>query len=225
MARISRIKKSRVERRCHAGHVIPVGSAYSFAAPGYHGREIYACGAHPFRPSNLTTGLRAEAEAAREAFTDTLEGIDHEDTGALEQLESALEEFKSEIGSYRDQRQEALDAWENGNSQLEELLETAEAAADELEGHEVDEWDGDESERDWTAEDDAEPEVPTAPYADEFEIEEDFELAEEEYQQKRTARDEWEEREDAHEEAKESWRAHVEDQVNTALELAEGLEF
>src|SRR5690606_20819098 len=138
--RVSRIKKSRVERRCHRGHVIPVGSAYSYAAPGYHGRKIYACAEHPFRPSKLTTGIRAEALAAQEAFEDAVSGIDPTSPNALDELESAFDELKSGIEDYVSQRQEALDAWEYGNSQLEELLDIAQAAYDELDSHQIEEW-------------------------------------------------------------------------------------
>ena len=48
----------------------------------------------------------------------------------------------------RKARQAALDAWENGNSQLEELVETAEAAVSEVEGIVVEAWDGDEDDDD-----------------------------------------------------------------------------
>lgn len=225
MARVQRIKKSRVERRCHAGHAIPVGSAYSFAAPGYHGREIYACSAHPFRPSNLTTGLRAEALAAIESFEDAANEIDHDDHEALEQLETAFEEFKGEIESFRDQRQESLDAWEYGNSQLEELLDAAESAVSDLDGHQIEEWDGEESERDWDPDANLEPELVGEPDSETYQYGEDdpaYAEAMSVYEKKAATYVEWEEAQLAHDEAVESWRSHVAEQIETALELAGG---
>src|SRR5690606_8406363 len=127
---------------------------------------------HPFRPSHLTTSLRSEPEAAREAFEDVVAEIDHESVDALTELESAYEELKSAVEDYRSQREEALDAWENGNGQLEELLDTAQSAVDELESFEVEEWDGDEGARD--AEEEPEPEVDAEPDADHYDSDEDY---------------------------------------------------
>jgi len=201
MARVSHIKKSRVERLCHRGHVIPVGSAYSYAAPGYHGREIYACTEHPFRPSNLTTGARAEALAAIEAFEDAANAIEPSSPSALEELEAALEDLKSELENYRDMRQEALDAWEYGNSQLEELLDVAESALSEVENHSVDEWDGDEDIRD--AE---EPVEPTDGFTNDTN-----------YMAWQRAHEEWEQ-------VREDWAAHVQGQIDAAFDVVQGLE-
>lgn len=154
MARVHRIGNSRTVRPCIAGHDIPVGSAYTWAAPGFRARKRYACAAHPFRPSQLTTGLVSEALAAAEAFEDAIDAIDHDDPDALTDLSAAVAEFTGELEGYVAQREEALAAWENGNSQLEELYETAQAAYDEVEAWEPEDWDGDEDARDNAEHDD-----------------------------------------------------------------------
>lgn len=131
MARVYTKKTSRVEHVCgRTGHVIPKGEGYYAAAPGFRGREIFRCFQHPFRPSELVTGLRSQPLSALEALEDAIPGLEE---GDYDGLTSALEEFASEVRSYAEERQSALDAWENGNSQLEELYETAENAANEAE--------------------------------------------------------------------------------------------
>lgn len=131
MARAKWTKSSRKPHVCgRGGHEIPVGDGYYSAAPGYRGRTIYRCHAHPFRPSELTTSLRAEPLAALEAFEDAVPELE---PGDYDGLVSAADEFAGAVREYAEQRQEALDAWENGNSQLEDLVYTAEQAADEAE--------------------------------------------------------------------------------------------
>jgi hypothetical protein len=202
MARVSYIKKSRVERRCHAGHVIPVGSAYTFAAPGYHGREIYACSAHPFRPSNLTTGIRAEGLAAVESFEDAVDAIDESAEDALENLTSAWEDLGSALEDYVATRQEGLDAWEYGNEQLQEFLDTAENALSEVQDHEIEEWSGDEEALKW---DEPEPEGEEGPEFDEV-------------------YDAWSAAQIDHDSAVADFEAHVEGQFSEARDIASGLE-
>lgn len=165
MARVYTKATSRKEHICgRTGHVIPKGEGYYSAAPGYRGREIFRCFAHPFRQSELVTGLRSQPLAALEALEDTIPGIEE---GNYDDLINALDEFASEVRSYAEERQTALDAWENGNSQLEELYETAESAADEAEGiqNDVAEFDDEE------------------PTRDEYEDEDEFELAHDEWEQ------------------------------------------
>jgi hypothetical protein len=148
MARVYTKKTSRVAHTCgRTGHEIPKGEGYYAAAPGFRGREVYRCFAHPFRPSELTNSLRSQPLAALEALED---GIPALEAGDYDGLTSLLEEFASEVRSYAEERQSALDAWENGNSQLEELYETAESAANEAEEiqNDVAEFDTEEPTRD-----------------------------------------------------------------------------
>lgn len=129
MARVHRVASSRTIHRCHNGHDILPPEGYAWAAPGFRARPKFACAKHPFRPSQLTTSLVADVYAAQEAWDDALPGIDNGDD-----LTAAFEEFVSALTDYRDMRQEALDQWEYGNSQLEEYLDDAENALGEVEG-------------------------------------------------------------------------------------------
>jgi hypothetical protein len=143
MARAHKVPSSRVVHRCGQGHDIPAGEGYYWAAPGFRASKKYRCLKHPFRPSELTTSLVGEVYAAQEAWSDAADG----GLATIEDIQAAYEEFEQALTDYRDQRQEALDAWEYGNAQLEEYLEAAEDALGEIEGwHPEDEsWSGDET--------------------------------------------------------------------------------
>lgn len=148
MARIYYIKKSRTEHTCTtaraASHTIPVGEPYSYAMPGFRGAKKYRCAAHPFRTSELMTGLAAGPQAAQESFEDQCDaGFE-----SVDDLSSAWDDLKSEAESYLDERESALDAWENGNSTLEELRDRAQEAVDALEEFEPEDFSDDEPERD-----------------------------------------------------------------------------
>lgn len=139
MARVHRVPKSRKAHQCRKGHEIPAGEPYMHASPGYRRRHpLIACMAHPFRPSELTTSLAAEPMAAVEAFEDAIDALDPDDDDALDHLEAAVEELRSEVEQYRDTRQDALDQWEHGNAQLEEYVERADEAVSSVEGIVVD---------------------------------------------------------------------------------------
>lgn len=158
MARAHFVKTSRKDHTCHTGHVIPAGEGYFWAAPGFRSSRYgkkFACAKHPFKQSQLVSGLRSEPLAAIEAFEDGLEGVDSFD--ALESLRSELE---SALEDYVSQRQEALEAWPNGNSTLEEFVYTAEAARDEIAG-----WSTDYSDSDEPDEDDIEEQMAEDPDA------------------------------------------------------------
>lgn len=137
MARVTRVGKSLKEHNCQRGHVIPKGDPYQHATPGFRGRKIIRCMAHPFAPSDLTTSLAAEPMAAAEAFIDWLDSADDSDDNVLEELEAELETLRTAAEEYQAMRQEALDAWENGNSQLEEYVEAADNAASEIDSFDV----------------------------------------------------------------------------------------
>ena len=153
MASVKRVASSRTVHRCHAGHDIEPPEGYSWAAPGFRARKRYACARHPFRPSQLTTSLRSGPLAAQEALDDALDAISESNTDALDDITTAVEDLRSALEDYAAEREQALDAWENGNAQLEELHEIAQAALDEVDGFTVDEWSGDEAARDRALED------------------------------------------------------------------------
>lgn len=195
MARVKRIENSRKAHVCgRGGHEIPKGDPYLTASPGYRGRPKYRCIEHPFRPSELTTSMASEPMAAVEAFEDAAgAGFD-----SIEDLTAAWDELKEAVESYRDQRQEALDAWEYGNAQLEEYVETAESAVQEVEGFTPEEF-GDE-----------EPEEP----GDEPDIEEEPDVHET-----------WEALRDEYAEWEANRDQHIEEQTEEALTVAGSLEF
>lgn len=129
MARAHFIKTSRTEHICgHGRHVIPAGESYYWAAPGFRGAKQFRCSAHPFRESELTTSQRSEALAALEAFDDALDVLEDKD---YDGLSAAAEELVSALDEYSSNRQAALDAWENGNEQLQEFADQAETAVSE----------------------------------------------------------------------------------------------
>lgn len=172
MARVYTKKTSRKPHICgRTGHEIPKGEGYYVAAPGYRGREIHRCFQHPFRQSELTSSLRSMPLAAREALEDAVPEIEQYN---YEDLTSALQEFASQVRDYAEERQSALDSWENGNSMLEELYDTAESAANDAED----------------IENNVYPFEDDEPTREEYEDEDEFDYAHSEWE---TARDEhWE---------------------------------
>jgi hypothetical protein len=139
MARVHRVNRSNKEHICgRGGHVIPKGEPYLHASPGFRRRKpLIRCVEHPFRPSELTTSAASEPLAAVEAFEDAAAaGFD-----SFAVLVSAGDELKEAAESYLNDREYALEAWEHGNSQLEELRDQAQEAYDELDGHSIDEQD------------------------------------------------------------------------------------
>jgi len=193
MARVHRVQRSNKEHTCgHSPtHVIPKGDPYLWAKPGFRTRTPKVrCVEHPFRPSELATGLNAEPMAAQEDFNATLGTLEAHD---YDGLTAAVDEFREALEAYRDARQEALDAWENGNSQFEEWLEEAEEALSALENLEVEEWDEEEPLNETT-----EPE----PDAADFEEESDYDAAVERWQEAQddaeSEWDDWNSRRDQH---------------------------
>lgn len=146
MARVHTTKANgQAERECgRCGHEIQKGETYYWAKPGFRTRQpVVRCAKHPFRESELTTGVRSEALAAREAFEDAIDGVD-----SFEALDSVRTDLESALDDYVSTRQEALDAWPNGNSQLEEFVYQAEAARDGVASWSTDYSDSDEPDED-----------------------------------------------------------------------------
>jgi len=143
VARVKQVNNSRKEHVCSkTGHVIPKGDSYLMAAPGFRAKPKYRCLAHPFRPSELTTSARSAPLAAIEAFEDQASSIEtHED------LEGVWQDLVDALQEYVDEREQALEAWENGNSQLEDFLEVAQTALEEAEQHQIETFDEDEPQR------------------------------------------------------------------------------
>lgn len=144
MARVHRVQRSNKEHTCGVGgHVIPKGEPYLWAKPGFRTRTPKVrCVNHPFRESDLATGMNQEPLAAREEFIDALDGLEEFDYDGLRE---AVETFQSALDDYVSVREEALDAWENGNSTLEEYRDNAQQARDDFEP-DVDEFSDEEPE-------------------------------------------------------------------------------
>lgn len=147
MARVHTTKANgQAQRKCgRCGHEVQKGETYYWAKPGFRTRRpVVRCAKHPFRQSELTTGVRSEALAAVEAFEDAIDGVD-----SFDNLDSVRTDLESSLDDYVSTRQEALDAWPNGNSQLEEFVYQAEAARDEVAGWQANYTDSDEPDEDW----------------------------------------------------------------------------
>lgn len=175
MARVHTVKRSNKSHVCAVGgHEIPKGDPYLWAKPGFRTRTpLVRCMNHPFRPSDLATGLNAEPMRAQEDFDATIASLEEHD---YEGLNAAVSEFRDALEAYRDVRQEALDAWENGNSQFEEWAEEAEGFVSTFESlDEASEY---------------EEEEPTEPSRDDFDTEDAYDEAVTEYE---TAHADWEE--------------------------------
>lgn len=161
MARSHYVKSSRKEHTCgRGGHVIPAGDAYYWAKPGFRRRTpLIRCSQHPFRPSELTTSERSAPMSAVEQFEDAAaQGFE-----SIADLEQAWDELKSAVEEYQQNREYALEQWEHGNSQLEDLLETAQRALEEVEGWTPEEFTEDEPDRSgWPESDEGQDEYDTA---------------------------------------------------------------
>jgi hypothetical protein len=204
MARVTRVNKSNIEHVCEVGrHTIPKGDAYLWAKPGFRGRKRFRCPEHPFKESDLATGMNAEPLAAREEFISTAEGLEPFDYDGLRE---AVETFQGALDDYVSVREEALDAWENGNSTLEELRDAAQEARDSFEP-DVDEFTDDEPED--VDEPDDEPDEDEDP-----EAHEEWTRLNDAYQEYVTERDAWEDERDEH------W----ENAVSEAIDAAQSVE-
>lgn len=133
MARVRTVHNSRVAHYCTSiyapHHEIPVGDTYLVAAPGFRGKNTFRCTDHPFRASELATGLNANALRAMEDAEDAISSA-----GSAADIDAAMEDLANALQELVDDREASLEAWENGNSQLEELRDQAQEALDTVEG-------------------------------------------------------------------------------------------
>lgn len=155
MARVHRVNKSAKEHTCSKdGAVIPKGDPYLWAKPGFRTRRpVVRCIHHPFKESDLITGNRAEIVRAIEDARETIESAE-----SISDIETAMSDLESAADDYQSLRQEALDAWPNGNSGLEEWVYQAEAIVSEVGGWSANYSDSDEPDEDWLDEQHAQAE-------------------------------------------------------------------
>lgn len=128
MARVTRVSRSNVEHTCEVGrHLIPKGDGYQWAKPGFRGRKRFRCLQHGFKPSDLATGLNATPMASQEEALEALATLDHADYDGLEAI---VDTFRQALEDYVAEREQGLEAWENGNSTLEDLRDQAQETLD-----------------------------------------------------------------------------------------------
>lgn len=135
MARVTYVKKSQKSWMCEkCGKAIEVGQSYKHVSPRSgpweHGRKRIRCADCPtWKPSELTFSKMAGVYAAQEDFQGFIAGWSPED-GVVD-IESALEEFASNVEQVADEYQESADNIEEGfrypTGQSEELVEKADS--------------------------------------------------------------------------------------------------
>lgn len=108
---------------------IAKGETYTYAMPGFRSswksRKI-RCAKHPFRRSELTNSLRADAYAALEAAEDDLNGLDPRQVESTSELEDILQTAADSIQEVADAYSEAAENFGGGGPNGE--------AKDEMEG-------------------------------------------------------------------------------------------
>ncbi len=133
VARVKTVQKSAKDQgKCgNCGIELPKGSGYIWWTVGFRSNYKYKrClkpGCFP-RPSTRETSKFATILSAQENFQDTIEEQDTKDS-----IESAVQEVGSSVREVADEYQEALDAWENGNEQIQEKVDHYSGQADEIE--------------------------------------------------------------------------------------------
>lgn len=157
MTRVHLVNRSRKASVCSkCGGILPVGSAYRHASPGFRGRKIVRCMKPEcsFRQSDLTTSKMSSAYAAIESAEDILSN----GMGSLDDIRSTLQQAADEIRDVAQEYRDANHAW--GETNGAENYEWVEKA-DELEGFadELENWEPSEEhdESAWSGEDDTTP--------------------------------------------------------------------
>lgn len=138
MARIHTIQKSAKEHTCgRCATVLPKGSPYQKAAPGFRARDLIRCMSCGFRQSELTTSKLSEVYAAQEDLQANIDSWDPTEAEDAGDLETALQEAAERAREVAQEYTDANDGWtQNGasdNEQFTEKAETIEAWAEELE--------------------------------------------------------------------------------------------
>lgn len=154
MARIY-TQKTRKERKCSkCGDVIPKGSEYRCASPGFRSRQVDRCMKPEcqFRQSELMTSNMASAYAGIEAAQDQIPTCE-----SYDDVKTALEDAINGIEESKDMYQEATDNWAGGqrtNEEWDQIIDELEGVIGEIEGWEPDDNPEDLEEGDYeTAED------------------------------------------------------------------------
>ncbi len=131
MARVTTVQKSMKELTCgRCRTVLPKGSAYRWAKPGFRSRtRLIRCmaSACSFWSSELTTSKLAEVYAAQE---DALEAIDGAET--IEDLEGILTDAAERAQAVAEEYREAAEAMGEAGYEMEERADEIDGWADTL---------------------------------------------------------------------------------------------
>lgn len=144
MTRITHVKSARKDAgecgSCHAK--IAKGQGYYWLAFRFGGRRVRCekpeC---RFRRSDTTQSKLSEVYAAQEDAEEALGKWDRKDHEALQEIVTSAGERVREV---LDEYQSAAEEHPNLAGQTEEVRDSLESIADDLEGFSVDEWDKDE---------------------------------------------------------------------------------
>jgi hypothetical protein len=143
VAKVETVQKSQKDQgKCeHCGVALPKGSAYRYFYVGFRATYKHVRCMKPECTPKLSereSSTKADVYRAQEDFEANLAAATTADD-----VQAAYESFHEAVDQYATEREEALEAWENGNSQLEEVAEAARQAADDMEGaYTADQWDG-----------------------------------------------------------------------------------
>lgn len=131
--KLHRVPKSRKDQgKCgRCGDPLPAGSGYQYWVPGFRSRYKKVRCLKPEctpTPAERETSKAATILFAQEAFNRQINELDN-----VDDIESAVAEVAEAVTEVRDEYQEALDSWENGNEQLQEKVDHYEEQAQEIE--------------------------------------------------------------------------------------------
>lgn len=150
LAKVNHVAKARKDQgtceRCDT--VITRGMPYYWFLVGFRSTYKHVrCVNHYPRVSERESSMKAQVYAAQENFESAMSNLSYtlED---LDAIRNSYEEYVEDLRSYAEDRRAALDEWEYGNSQLEELAEDAENALYEVEDWEPEDFYGDEDDED-----------------------------------------------------------------------------
>lgn len=132
VARVNTVNKAAKDQgtcgRC--GKPLPKGEPYLWYTVGfrsdYKHKRCLDPACYP-RESERDTSKYATVLAAIESFNDNIDSLTE-----IDEVEQAVQDVAEAIAEVRDEYQEALDAWENGNEQLQEKVDHYEEQESEL---------------------------------------------------------------------------------------------
>lgn len=150
LAKVNHVAKARKDQgKCEScDTVVTRGMPYYWFTKGYMSSYKHVrCVNHYPTLSERESSMKAQVYAAQENFEANVSNLAFV-LDDLDIIRNAYEEYVEDVRSYAEDRRAALDEWEYGNSQLEELAEAAEEALAEVEDWEPEDFYGDEDDED-----------------------------------------------------------------------------